>query len=91
MRKIVLAIALLVLELPVNFAQASGIDESKQERCEASAGLPAQNQTHLPSSVTRLAQVLGNRCFTQDGWCWTNPAPVGSLCFCGDTQGQVGQ
>lgn len=91
MRKIVLAIALLVSGLPINSAAASGPDETSHERCEAPARLPARNQTHLPSSVTRLAQVLGNRCFTPDGWCWTNPAPVGSLCFCGDTQGQVGQ
>lgn len=45
----------------------------------------------LPHSERRLAQVFGNRCFVPNGWCWANPAPVGSPCFCGQLQGTIGQ
>ena len=45
----------------------------------------------LPRSEQRLSQVFGNRCFVPNGWCWVNPAPVGTPCFCGQLQGSVGQ
>ena len=25
---------------------------------------------------------FGNRCYTQVGWCWVNPAPIRSPCVC---------
>lgn len=33
---------------------------------------------------------LGARCFTNYGHCPTNPSPITSVCFCGQTQGFVG-
>ena len=72
--------------------------------CKAKPDVPQLGQCTIVSSDSQsrtpalrkqpwnTAQVIGNRCFIPDGsWCWTNPAPVGSECFCAQTQGRVRQ